>query len=48
MGMDDPKGVEFPEPGVTGSCKLTNVGARNETLVLCKSRVLLTTDNLYF
>lgn len=29
--------VQVPEVGVTGDCELPNVGARNWTLVLCKT-----------
>lgn len=30
-------GIRSPGAGVTGSCKLPGVGARNRILVLCKS-----------
>lgn len=31
------EGISFPGVGLTGSCELTNVVARNQTLALCKS-----------
>lgn len=32
--------IEFPGAGATGDCKPSDVGARNQISVLCKSRKL--------